>query len=456
MESATTTFAGHKLDRSVIPLLLTLGLGVFLGALDLSVLAPALPALGKDFNVATGDLAWVFTLYLLVNIVGIAVMSTLADRYGRRPIYLACVLIFVAGSAIAVVSHDYGLFLVARAVQAFGAGGIFPVATAAIGDVVPPQRRGAALGLVAATWGLAAVLGPVYGGMVTHFASWRFIFAPNFPIAAFVLVYAARYVPTNAPRVRGPLDVPGLLLLCIGLLFVMYGITGAHAVTIAFGLLLLAGFVMWQRAVANPIVPPSLFTNAQLAKTFALEIVIGVLEGSLFFIPAVLVSAQHISYAAAGLVAAVGAFMFVAVIPASGRMLDKIGSRDVLVAGTLCTEIGLVIFALCFNSLGLSVVSMIVAGIGFGALLGAPTRYIVTNETGEHTRATAIGLLSQFLIIGQILGGSLAGGIMGNALSDAAAFRTTYLAFAGVALVALVITMTLRGRQQEIRGAATE
>lgn len=455
-DATTTMFAGHRLDRSVVPLLLTLGLGVFLGALDLSVLAPALPALGKEFSVATGDLSWVFTIYLLVNIVGIAVMSTLADRYGRRPIYLACVLIFVAGSALAVVSHDYGLFLVARAVQAFGAGGIFPVATAAIGDVVPPQRRGAALGLVAATWGLAAVIGPLYGGLVTHFVSWRFIFAPNFPIAAFVIVYALRYVPTNAPHKRGPLDVAGLFLLCIGLLFLMYGITGAHPVTIVFGILLLAGFVLWQRSTRFPIVPPALFANPQLAKTFALEIAIGILEGSLFFIPAVLVGAQNISYAAAGAVAAVGAFMFVAVIPASGRALDKIGSRDVLLAGTLLTEIGLLIFALSFTSLALSVVAMIVAGIGFGALLGAPTRYIVTNETTERTRATAIGLLSQFLIMGQIVGGSIAGGIMGHALSEGAAFRNTYLAFAAVALLALVITATLANRRQEIRAAATE
>lgn len=455
-DATTTTFAGHKLDRSVVPLLLTLGLGVFLGALDLSVLAPALPALGKDFSVATGDLSWVFTLYLLVNIAGIAVMSTLADRYGRRPIYVACVAIFLAGSALAVVSHDYALFLVARAIQAFGAGGIFPVATAAIGDVVPPQRRGAALGLVAATWGLAAVLGPVYGGLVTHFVSWRFIFAPNFPIAAFVLVYAIRYVPTNAPRVRGPLDVPGLVLLCAGLLFLMYGINGVHPVTIAFGILLLAGFARWQRACPYPIVPPEIFASSQLAKTFILEIFIGVLEGSLFFIPAVLVGAQNLSYAAAGLVAAVGAFMFVAVIPASGRALDRIGSRDVLVVGTLLTEAGLVIFALCFTSLALSVLAMIVAGTGFGALLGAPTRYIVTNATTERTRATAIGLLSQFLIIGQIVGGSLAGGIMGHALSDATAYRNTYLAFAAVALLALVIASTLANRQQEIRAAATE
>jgi MFS family permease len=99
---------------------------------------------------------------------------------------------------------------------------------------------------------------------------------------------------------------------------------------------------------------------------------------------------------------------------------------------------------------------MIVAGVGFGALLGAPTRYIVTNETTERTRATAIGLLSQFLIIGQIVGGSLAGGIMGHALSDATAFRDTYLAFAAVALIALLVAATLRNRRQEIRAAATE
>lgn len=454
--TATTTFAGHRLDRSVVPLLVTLGLGVFLGALDLSVLAPALPAIGREFGVTVNDLSWVFTLYLLVNVVSIAVMSTLADRYGRRPIYVACIAFFVVGSAMAIFAQDYGVFLFARAVQAFGAGGIFPVATAAIADRVPAARRGAALGLVAATWGLAAVLGPLYGGLVTHFVSWRWIFAPNFPIAAVVLALALQHVPVNAPRKRGPLDVFGLLLLSIGLLFLMYGISGAHGVTIGFGVLLLIVFWLWERASFFPIVAPSLFTNAQLAKTYVLEILIGVLEGSLFFIPTVLVGAQGLSYAAAGGVAAVGAFMFVLVIPGSGRLLDRIGSRDVLVAGTLFTEAGLVIFALGYGSLWLSVLAMIVAGIGFGALLGAPTRYIVTNESNEHTRATAIGLLSQFLIIGQIIGGSIAGGIMGHAISDAAAYRTTYLAFAGVALLALMVTITLRSRRTEFaaEGAA--
>ncbi|MGZ3497024.1 MAG: MFS transporter [Vulcanimicrobiaceae bacterium] len=452
----TQTVAGHELDRSSLPLLLTLGLGVLAGALDLGVLSPALPAIAAQFDVANGDLAWVFTLYLLVNVVSIAIMSTLADRYGRRPIYIACVTLFALGSVVAVIAPNYAIFLLARAIQAFGAGGIFPVATAAIGDVIPPARRGAALGLVAATWGLAAVIGPTFGGIVTHFISWRWIFILNFPLAALVIYLARKYVPVNAPRVRGPLDGVGLVLLALGLLALMYGISGTHPATIAFGLLVLAGFVAWERVARHPIVPPSLFTTPQLAKTYALEITIGMLEGSLFFIPTVLVGAQHLSYAAAGLIAAIGAFVFVAVIPGSGRALDRIGSRDVLLLGTFCAEAGLALFALGFDTLWISILAMIVAGLGFGALLGAPTRYIVTNETSSTTRATAVGLLSQFLIMGQIVGASLAGGVMGAALSDTQAYRNTYLAFAMVALVAMAITATLRNRRQELRARITE
>jgi MFS family permease len=430
-------------------LLLTLGLGVFAGALDLSVLSPALPALGRDFAVQTGALAWIFTLYLLVTVVAIAVAATLADRYGRRIVYLGCIVLFALGSAIAIAAPNYAVFLFARAVQAFGAGGIFPVATAAIGDVIPPQRRGAALGVVAATWGLAAVAGPLFGGLVTHFLSWRWIFSLNLPLSAVVFVLARTEVPSTAPRAREPLDTVGLLLLCLGLL----GITDALIATLpvigTLGLGTLGGFVLWEHLVEHPIVPLGLVRAPQLAKTYSLEIMIGALEGSLFFIPTVLVGAQDVSYATAGFVAAVGALTFVAVIPASARALDRVGSRDVLLAGTILTELGLAIFALGFESLVLALLAMVVTGAGFGALLGAPTRYIVTSETGERTRATAVGLLSQSLIIGQILGSSLAGGLIGMAASEISGYRHAYLAFCAIAFAALVLSATLKPRAAE-------
>jgi MFS family permease len=439
-------------------LLLTLSLGVFAGALDLSVLSPALPALGRDFAVETGDLAWIFTLYLLVSVVAIAAAATLADRYGRRVVYLGCIVLFAAGSVLAISAPSYGVFLFARAVQALGAGGIFPVATAAIGDAVPAERRGAALGMVAATWGLAAVVGPLFGGLVTHFLSWRWIFALNLPLSAAVFVLARTDVPSTAPRDREPLDVVGLLLLCLGLLGLMDGLIAMRPVIAVLGVGALGGFALWEHLVAHPVVPPELVRAPQLAKTYSLETLIGVLEGSLFFIPTVLVGALDVSYATAGCVAAVGALTFVAVIPASGRALDRIGSRDVLLAGTILAELGLAIFALGFESLALALVAMVVAGAGFGALLGAPTRYIVTSETTRRTRATAVGLLSQCLIVGQILGSSIAGGVIGMAANEIDGYRHAYLVFCAIAFAALVLAATLKPRgderMQPVRDAA--
>lgn len=436
-------------DRTSAPLLLTLGLGVFAGALDLGVLSPALPSLAHAFGVVTGDLSWIFTVYLLVDVAAIVIAGALADRYGRRTIYMLSVATFALGSLVTILAPSYGYFLLGRAIQALGAGGLFPVATAAIGDVVPPSRRGAALGAIAATWGLAAIVGPIFGGAVSSAVSWQWIFAANLPLAAIVLFLARKYVPATAPRQRGPIDVLGLFLLCWGLLSLVDGIVSARLIIVAIGIVLLGAFLLCERIAPNPVVPISLLRTPQLMKTYLLEVVIGALEGSLFFIPTIIVAVQHVSTAEAGLIAALGAVTFVAIIPISGRALDRIGSRDVLIMGAIMTELGLALFALGFDSLPLTIAAMIVAGLGFGALLGAPTRYIVTNETGPTRRATALGLLSQALIIGQILGSALAGGIIGGVRNEVEGYRFAYLAFCAIALLALAICSTLRSRTSE-------
>jgi len=460
VQGATATVAGHTLDRSYLPLLLTLGLGVFAGALDLGVLSPALPAIAKSFGIAPRDVAWIFTLYLFANVVSIPIATKLSDVVGRRSIYTACVAVFAAGSVLAIAAPSFAVFLVARAIQAAGAGGIFPVAAAAIADRVPQERRGAALGLLGAVWGLAAIIGPGVGGVVTHVFSWHWIFAANVPLALAVIVLARRYVPNVAARARGPLDVAGLAVLSLGLLGTMIGLTrldpraatfgnGVTYGALAVAVLSFAALVPIERRAAAPVISPQLFATSQLATTYALEVLIGLLEGALFFIPAALVAADGITPIAAGGAAAVGAFMFVAVIPLAGRALDRFGSRAVLMAGAGLTAAGLVCFAASLASLWFAVASIALAGIGFGALLGAPTRYIITNEVPPESRATAVGLLSIFLIIGQIFGGSLAGGTIGARIDDVAGYRLAYEVFAGVAFVAMLATLSLASRDAE-------
>jgi MFS family permease len=458
--AAPASVAGHTFDRSHLPLLLTLALGVFAGALDLGVISPALPAIAHGYGIAPRDVAWAFTLYLFANVVSIPIMTKLADRVGRRAIYTLCVSIFAVGSVLAILAPTFTLFLIARGIQAAGAGGIFPVATAAIADRVPIERRGSALGLLGAVWGLAAIIGPNVGGVLTHFFSWHDIFIANVPLAIVVIVLAQRYVPQSAMRVRGPLDIAGIAALAIGLLGVMFGLTRLDTQAATFGngitygalaiaLVAFAILVPIERAAKSPMISPSLFASRQLVVTYALEVAIGLLEGALFFIPAALVAGDRLNAIAAGGIAAVGAFMFVAVIPLAGRALAAYGSRVVLAVGATLTALGLGLFAATIQTLWLAIAGIAIAGIGFGALLGAPTRYIITNEVPQTSRATAVGLLSIFLIIGQIFGGSLAGGMVGAHIDDVAGYRLAYEAFTAVAILTALATLLLASRENE-------
>jgi MFS family permease len=298
------------------------------------------------------------------------------------------------------------------------------------------------------------VIGPVFGGLVTHFVSWRWVFAVDVPLAIVVIAMARTTVPAKAANVRGPLDVWGIFTLALGLLATMvllsrlYVVDGRADRLLAWTMLAtavsaFAQFGLFEKHAAQPVIPLAFFRDRQLMVTYALEILIGALEGALFFIPAALVAGQHLSYAAAGAVAGLGALCFVAVIPLSGRALDVVGSRTVLAAGSTLTAAGMLIFALGFGRLSLSLLAMVVAGVGFGALLGAPTRYIVTNRAGEENRASAVGLLSIMLIVGQIIGGSLGGGVAESHGDVVNGYRVAYIVFTGIAVVTVLLTAAL-------------
>jgi MFS family permease len=375
--------------------------GVLMAALDIAIVGPALPAIQGDFGVTEKALAWVFSLYVLGNLVGTPVMAALSDRAGRRWIYALCVGGFALGSLIVALAPTFAVLLAGRLVQGFSAGGIFPVASAVVGDTFPPEQRGSALGLLGAVFGIAFLIGPILGGVLL-LLGWPWLFLINLPIALGVIVLSLRLLPTAGARAGAPFDLAGTLTLGAALAALAYGLTVLDPAQLSQGqidplalpmlavaVLLLPVFVWIERRAAAPILQPALFRSRPIRLTAALAVGAGIAETSVVFIPALLTIAFGVSASTASFMLLVIVLAMAVGSPVSGRLLDRFGSRLVITGGTLLSAAGLLILGLFPGNLALFYVASVLLGLGLAVLLGAALRYVLLNETAASDRPRA-------------------------------------------------------------------
>jgi EmrB/QacA subfamily drug resistance transporter len=449
------------LQRKQKLILVTVLLGVFMGALDITIVAPAFPALGAAFGATARDMSWALTVYVLVNIVAMPFMARLSDIYGRRAIYTLDVVLFGAGSLLAASAPDLGVFLLGRAVQAAGAGGIFPVANAVIGDTFPPERRGFALGIVGALWGVAAMLGPVLGVVILALAGWPWIFAINFPLAFVVMWLSFRYLPTARAERKVTFDWLGMVVLAAVLLSVTYGINQLQADDLIGSLVRLAPFLMlgaillpifWlvEHRAHDPIVRPSLFGQRQIIVANVLSASAGLGEAGIFFLPTLAGLALGLTQDRGGLLILPLAATMMVGTPAAGRLVDRMGSKVVLVFGGLATSLGMILLGTVANSLPVFVLATIIVGLGLSSLLGAPVRYIAVNEAAPEDRGASLAIIGVFNNIGIALGSALAGGIVTSGGGGLAGYTQAYLFVGAIGLLAALLGMLLKSRAQEL------
>ncbi|REJ32206.1 MAG: MFS transporter, partial [Bacillota bacterium] len=277
---------------------ITMLLGVFMGALDQGIISPALTSITADLRLDPRWSVWTVTIYTLAYAMSMPLMGKLSDRYGRRAIFLVGIALFGLGSAGAALSTNLTMLLASRALQAVGGGGIFPVATAEIGRAFPRERRGAALGLLGAVFGVASVVAPNVGGFIIERASWHWIFWINVPISAVIILMALR-MESHREGTSAPLDVPGTILLSGAILALMYGITTLDPAEpwlglpqwstggfIALGLLLLVPFALVESRAGDPVIEPAFFRNRQLVLAYGVSFFSGILLMSVVFVPA--------------------------------------------------------------------------------------------------------------------------------------------------------------------------
>src|SRR6476660_6050689 len=211
--------------REKLEVLLAVLLGLFLGALDQTIVGPALPTIVSQL--AGNDLyVWTVTAYLLTSTISVPFWGKLSDIYGRKPIFMIGITIFLVGSALSGLSQNMGMLILFRGIQGIGAGALFPVALAIIGDMFTPQERGKYQGLFGAVFGIAFVAGPLIGGWLTENLSWHWFFYVNIPIGIVALFVIQRLLPTvKTPAATRNFDVIGGIIFTISMVFLLVGLT---------------------------------------------------------------------------------------------------------------------------------------------------------------------------------------------------------------------------------------
>ncbi|MGD1005918.1 MAG: MFS transporter [Ignavibacteriaceae bacterium] len=444
-------------------ILTVLFIGVLMAALDIAIVGPALPAIQKQFAIDERSVSWIFAVYVLFNLIGTPLMAKLSDVISRRKIYILDVTLFALGSLVVALSSNFSILLAGRAVQGFGAGGIFPVASAVIGDTFPEENRGSALGLIGAVFGIAFIIGPAIAGVLL-LLNWHWLFIINVPIAAVVIYLSLSTIPDTAGQRNNKFDWKGMSLLIIILSSLAYGLNRINSAKLfesfsspavfpffIISIVLIPFFVINENKINDPVLRIKLLNPIQVKLTSILAIGAGLSEAAVIFIPPLLVSAFSLT-------ASKASFMLIPVViamaigsPTAGRMLDKFGSKVVLITGTTLLAAG--IFGLTFKSMNITAfyIAASLIGLGMGFLVGAPLRYIMLREAKQSERGSAQGMLTIFTGIGQLFGGVFVGALASSQGGGVTGLRNAYFWVGIIILFLILISFRLKSHQRELQ-----
>lgn len=269
--TADTTPPPQFTHAQIRTIMIGVALAMFLATLDQTIIATALPAVAQDLG-GWDEMAWVVTAYLIASTVTTPIYGRLSDLYGRRPVLLVCVCVFVLGSILAALAQSMLWLIAARVVQGLGGGGLRSVAIAVVSDILPPRERGKYQGYLSVTFATANVVGPVLGGVLSDSLSWHYIFWLNLPLGALAFGMTWRQLRRlPLPKGKPVIDWLGAALILASTTPLLLGISAVQRsgswispgslAGFGIGAAFLVALILWERRAPEPMLPPRLFTN---------------------------------------------------------------------------------------------------------------------------------------------------------------------------------------------------
>lgn len=418
-------------------IMITYLLGIFMGAIDTGIVTPARTVIQNSMQVSDTLGIWMITIYTLAYAASIPIMGKLADKWGRKYIYLVSILLFGTGSLLCGLSHSTGSFtflLIARAIQAIGGGGILPVATAEFGTTFPPEKRGMALGLVGGVYGIANIFGASAGSAILDLFgtnNWQYIFYINVPITAFIIIAGILYLPNTKESNVKKIDFGGILVLTVMVLSLMYGLknidyfnfTATIASTSVYPFLLIflvmmPLFLLAEKKAQDPVLNLSYFKNSRILITLALSFITGVVMMGMIFVPQFSENAMMIASGSGGyFVIVLGVFAGIGA-PLSGKLIDRFGVKPVLGTGFLFSILGsLYLILITANNPNLInvLVCLILTGVGIGFTMGTPLNYMMLENTPANESNSALATVSLVRSIGTAIAPAIMIGFLAHA-----------------------------------------
>ncbi|HZO68186.1 MAG: MDR family MFS transporter [Kribbellaceae bacterium] len=404
--------------------------GMFLAALDQSIVGTALPQIVSEFN-SLDKLSWVVTAYLLTSTASTPLWGKISDLYGRRPLFQAAIVTFLAGSVLSALAQNIEQLIAFRAVQGLGAGGLMSLAFATIGDVIPPRERGKYMGYFGAVFGLSSVAGPLLGGVLTDGPGWRWIFWINVPIGAVALVIVTLRLKLHHVRRSHKIDYLGAATVAAAvtslLLFLSWSGPGnGWGDGTSIGLLVAAvvlsvAFVLIELRVPEPIIPMDLFKGRIFSGNAAFAFLLGVaMFGALIFLPLYFQAVKEMSPTESGLALLpmiVG--IFAASIP-SGQLMSRTGRyKQYPIISAVMVAAAMLLFSTIDTGTPYWQLALYMFVMGAG--LGLSMQIVVTaaqNSAPRQHMGTATSTMTFFRSMGGAIGTALFGAVLTSRLKE--------------------------------------